>query len=68
MILAHVPYFVAGWIFLWGFYGVVTSKNLVHQVICLTVVQTSTYILLLAIGFKTGARLPCSRICRWGRL
>lgn len=58
MILAHVPYFVAGWIFLWGLYGVVTSKNLVHQVICLTVVQTSTYILLLAIGFKTAGTAP----------
>jgi multicomponent Na+:H+ antiporter subunit C len=58
VILAHVPYLIAAWIFLWGLYGIVTSKNLVHQVICLAVVQTSTYVLLLTIGFKVGGTAP----------
>jgi multicomponent Na+:H+ antiporter subunit C len=58
MMLSHAPYFVAAWIFLWGLYGIVTSKNLVHQVVCLAILQTSTYVLLLAIGFKVGGTAP----------
>lgn len=58
MIATHAPYFIAAWIFLWGLYGIVTSKNLVHQVVCLAILQTSTYVLLLAIGFKVGGTAP----------
>jgi multicomponent Na+:H+ antiporter subunit C len=57
-ILAWLPYGVAGWILLWGLYGVVTSRNLVHLIICLAVLQSSTYVLLLAIGYKAGAVAP----------
>ncbi|MFY9789569.1 MAG: cation:proton antiporter subunit C [Candidatus Sulfotelmatobacter sp.] len=56
--LNYLPYVVAAWIFLWGLYGIVTSKNLVHQVVCLAVLQTSTYVLLLAIGYKAGGTAP----------
>jgi multicomponent Na+:H+ antiporter subunit C len=56
--LDYLAYVVAAWIFLWGLYGIVTSKNLVHQVVCLAVLQTSTYVLLLAIGYKTGGTAP----------
>ncbi|MGA9527884.1 MAG: cation:proton antiporter subunit C [Terriglobales bacterium] len=56
--LSYLPYFVAAWIFLWGLYGIVTSKNLVHQVVCLAILQTSTYVLLLAIGYKAGGTAP----------
>jgi multicomponent Na+:H+ antiporter subunit C len=58
VLLNYLPYAVAGWLLLWGLYGVVTSRNLVHLVICLAVVQTSTYLLLLAIGYKAGAVAP----------
>lgn len=58
MILQHAAYFLAAWIFLWGMYGIVTSKNLVHQVVCLSVLQTSTYVLLLAVGYKIGGTAP----------
>lgn len=58
MILSHLPYFLAAWIFLWGLYGIVTSRNLVHQVVCLAILQTSTYVLLLAVGYKAGATAP----------
>ena len=47
-----IPYAVAAWLFFCGLYGIVTSKHLVHMVICLAVLQTSTYVLLLAIGFR----------------
>jgi multicomponent Na+:H+ antiporter subunit C len=58
MIVSHFAYFMAAWIFLWGLYGIVTSKNLVHQVVCLAILQTSTYVLLLAIGYNTGGTAP----------
>jgi multicomponent Na+:H+ antiporter subunit C len=56
--LEYLPFAVAAWIFLWGLYGIVTSKNLVHQVVCLAMVQTSTYVLLLGIGYKAGGTAP----------
>jgi multicomponent Na+:H+ antiporter subunit C len=56
--VSFLPYAVAGWLFLVGLYGIVTSRNLIHLIICLTVVQSSTYVLLLAIGFRTGGTAP----------
>jgi multicomponent Na+:H+ antiporter subunit C len=53
-----LPYLVAAWLFLVGLYGIVTSRNLVHAVICLSVVQSSTYLLLLAIGYERGGTAP----------
>ena len=41
-----------------GLYGVVTSRHLVHLVMCLTVMQASTYVLLLAIGYRNGGQAP----------
>ena len=52
------PYLVAGWLLLVGLYGVVTSRHLVHLVICLSVMQASTYVLLLAVGYRNGAAAP----------
>jgi multicomponent Na+:H+ antiporter subunit C len=53
-----LPYLVAAWLFLVGLYGIATSRNLVHAVTCLSVVQSSTYILLLAVGFERGGTAP----------
>ncbi|MGI8903043.1 MAG: sodium:proton antiporter [Solirubrobacteraceae bacterium] len=53
-----IPYIVAAWLFLIGLYGIITSRHLVHLVICLSVMQASTYLLLLGIGFRTGAKAP----------
>jgi multicomponent Na+:H+ antiporter subunit C len=53
-----VAYGVAVWLLLIGLYGVVSSRHLVHLVLCLGVVQASTYVLLLAIGFRIGAQAP----------
>jgi multicomponent Na+:H+ antiporter subunit C len=49
---------VAAWLLLIGLYGVVTSRNLVHLVVCLSVSQASTYVLLLAVGFRDGGKAP----------
>ncbi len=46
------------WLFLVGLYGIVTSHNLIHLVICIVVVQSSTYVLLLTIGYRTGGVAP----------
>ena len=56
--MTHFPYYIAAWIFLCGLYGIVRSRHLVHTVISLTVLQSSTYVLLLAIGFRKGAQAP----------
>lgn len=56
--LEWAPYAVAAWLFLAGLYGIVTSRHLVHMIVCLTVVQASTYVLLLAVGYRRGAAAP----------
>ena len=52
------PYLVVVWVLAVGLYGIVTSRHLVHQIVCLIVVQSSTYVLLLAVGYKIGAAAP----------
>ena len=52
------PFVVVAWIVAVGLYGMVTSRHLVHQIVCLIVVQSSTYVLLLGVGYKTGAVAP----------
>ena len=52
------PYIVAGWLLLIGLYGIVTSKDLIHLVVCLSVVQSSTYLLLLSAGYRTSGIAP----------
>jgi multicomponent Na+:H+ antiporter subunit C len=49
--MSFLPYAVAAWVCLVGLYGIVTSRNLIHLALCLTVMQSSTYLLLLAIGY-----------------
>jgi multicomponent Na+:H+ antiporter subunit C len=52
------PWIVTVWLFVVGLYGVVSSRNLIHQVLCLAVIQSSTYVLLLAIGYRNGSAAP----------
>jgi multicomponent Na+:H+ antiporter subunit C len=56
--LDHLPYVVSAWLFVVGLYGIITTRNLIHMILCLSVVQSSTYVLLLAIGYRTGATAP----------
>ncbi len=53
-----LPYVVAAWLFLIGIYGIATSRNTIHLVSCLFVAQSSTYILLLSIGYRSGGTAP----------
>ena len=56
--MTFLPYAIAAWLFVVGLYGVVSSRNLVRTIISLTVVQSGTYVLLLAIGFRAGGQAP----------
>jgi multicomponent Na+:H+ antiporter subunit C len=56
--MSYFMYGVAAWVLLWGLYGIITSRNLVHQCICLAILQTSTYLLLLGIGYRVGGTAP----------
>ena len=56
--MEYFPFVVVVWILCVGLYGIVTSRHLVHQIICLIVVQSSTYVLLLAVGYRRGAVAP----------
>jgi multicomponent Na+:H+ antiporter subunit C len=56
--MSVLPHLVAVWLLVVGLYGVVTSRHLVHLVLCLSVMQASTYLLLLGIGYRTGGRAP----------
>ncbi len=53
-----LPWAVAAWLLGIGLYGIVTSRNFVHLIGCLSVVQAATYVLLLSVGFRAGAGPP----------
>ena len=53
-----LPYVVAGWLLSWPARGMVTSRNIVHSIVCLSVAQRATYVLLLAIGYRSGGTAP----------
>jgi multicomponent Na+:H+ antiporter subunit C len=52
------PYLVAVWLLLIGLWGVIRSRNYIHLIICLTVLQASTYVLLLSVGYLNHGRAP----------
>jgi multicomponent Na+:H+ antiporter subunit C len=52
------PYVVAVFVFCVGIAGVVTSRNFIHLIVSLAVAQSATYVLLLAIGYRTKGTAP----------
>jgi len=56
--VSFLPFFAAAWLFIVGLWGVVSSRNLVRTVLCLVVVQSSSYLLLLGVGYRGGAQAP----------
>ncbi len=56
--MTHFAYAVAAWLFIIGLYGVIRSRNLIHLVLCVSVIQSSSYVLLLAIGYRVGRVAP----------
>lgn len=56
--MSFYPFLVAGVLFTVGLYGVVSSRNYIHLAICLTVMQSSTYVALLDIGYVHKGTAP----------
>jgi multicomponent Na+:H+ antiporter subunit C len=67
-VLHLLPYLVSAWLFGCGLYGLITSRDLVHSVMCLAVLQSSTYVLLLGIGYRVGGAAPIFADMKPGRL
>ena len=55
---ALLPWLVAAWLLGVGLYAIVGSRNFIHLIGCLSVVQSSTYVLLLSVGFRKGGIAP----------
>jgi multicomponent Na+:H+ antiporter subunit C len=53
-----LPWAAAAWLFGIGIYGLITSRHYVHLIGCLTVVQSATYVALLAVGYRFGSVAP----------
>ena len=56
--MSYYAYFVAGAILLIGAVGIARSRNLVQAVVCLSISQAGTYVLLLSIGYRWHAAAP----------
>ncbi len=56
--MSALAYVAAAAIFTLGIYGAIASRHVVHQILCIAVAQSGTYVLLLAMGFRTGAGPP----------
>jgi multicomponent Na+:H+ antiporter subunit C len=56
--MSYLPYALAAWLVLVGLFGIVTSRNLIHLAVCVTVAQSGTYVLLLAIGYRKHGTAP----------
>jgi multicomponent Na+:H+ antiporter subunit C len=53
-----LAYGVVIWLIVVGLYGVVSSHNLIHLVVCLSVAQSATDVLILEIGYVKGGHDP----------
>ena len=56
--MSILGYVVAAWLLLIGALGIVRSRNLIHSVVCLSVAQAGTYVMLLSVGFQKNAPPP----------
>jgi multicomponent Na+:H+ antiporter subunit C len=56
--MSFLPFAAAGWLFVIGLWGVVSSQHLVRTVLSLAVVQSSTYLVFLGVGYRTAAKAP----------
>jgi multicomponent Na+:H+ antiporter subunit C len=56
--VSWLPYALAAFIFLVGLGGVVRGRNLIHITVCVSVCQSATYVLLLAIGYRDKGTAP----------
>jgi multicomponent Na+:H+ antiporter subunit C len=51
-------YIAAGTVFCIGLYVVVTRRNLIKMIMGLSVMESSTYLLLISMGYRAGSTAP----------
>ena len=56
--MSFLPFAIAAWLFVAGLYGIVSSRNLIRAILSLSVVQSSTYLVLIGIGYTKGGQAP----------
>ncbi len=56
--MRFLPFAMTAWLFLIGMYGICISRNMIHLILCLAVMQSATYILILSVGYRAGAIAP----------
>jgi len=56
--VSYLPFVLASWIFLVGIFGIVRSRHFIHLVVSLSLTQSSTYVLLLSIGYVKHGGAP----------
>ncbi len=56
--MSFLPFAIAAFLFLAGLYGIVSSRNLIRAILSLSVVQSSTYLVLLGVGYSKGGQAP----------
>ena len=56
--MSYLPFALAAWLLVVGLYGIVTSRNLIHLTVCVSICQSATYVLLLAIGYRDRGTAP----------
>jgi multicomponent Na+:H+ antiporter subunit C len=61
------PYAVAAVLFLAGLHGIVGSRNYIHTAVSLTVMQSATYVALLALGSVRNGQPPITQGAQPGR-
>ena len=56
--MSVLAYGVAIWLILVGLYGIVTSRNLIHLAVSLSVLGAATDVLLVTVGYRAGGTAP----------
>jgi multicomponent Na+:H+ antiporter subunit C len=56
--MSFIPYAIAAWLFVVSLYAIATSRNLIQMIVCLGVMQSSTYLIILAVGYRAGGSAP----------
>jgi multicomponent Na+:H+ antiporter subunit C len=54
----HFAHAVALYLLALGFLGAVRGRGLIHLAASLAVIEASSYVLLLSVGFRTGGQVP----------
>lgn len=57
-IIEHINYVASAILFVIGLYTVLTHSNLLKKVIGINIIETSTFLFFVSIGYVTGGRAP----------